>query len=138
MHLKRSALRNKYLLVHGMSPDYDARAMCLFRINEPLVALYELKTGYTPKPDYPKNFNFRDFFGEMEFSHSLDPKSERHVKWGSFAVLWNPAINRINLVRLPPKKNVFEMCELVSVGLGYDAVGDDYKIIIRTTYGGTL
>lgn len=95
--------------------------------------------GHSLEPDYPKNFNLRDFFGEMEFcgsvngivclSHSQDPKSERYVKWGNFAVLWNPAINRTKLVRLPPKKTVFDMWELVSVSLGYDAVGDDYKII---------
>ncbi|KAL8097970.1 putative F-box protein At3g21120 [Apium graveolens] len=139
MHLKRSTLRTNCLLLHGMSPDYDTTAMCMFRIDKPLVSLYELEMGHTPKSDYPKNFNFRDFFGEMEFcgsvngiiclSHSQDPKSERYVEWGHFAVLWNPAINRSKLVRLPPKKTVFDMWELVSVGLGYDAVGDDYKII---------
>ncbi|KAK1359808.1 hypothetical protein POM88_044282 [Heracleum sosnowskyi] len=139
MHLKRNMSRNKSLLLHGFAPKYAARVMCLFRINEPLVPLYELKQNYIRNPDYPDNFRFPEFFDEMEFcgsvngivclSHSQNMEGGRHVLWGSFAVLWNPAIKRTKLVRLPPRKTLCDVWYMVSVGLGYDAENDDYKII---------
>ncbi|KAL8097969.1 F-box/kelch-repeat protein At3g06240-like [Apium graveolens] len=139
MHLKRNLSQNKRLVLHGFAPNLTARVMCLFHVDEPLVPLYELKRNYVRRSDYPDNFSFAEFFDEMEFcgsvngiiclSHSQNEEGGRHVSWGSFAVLWNPAINRTKLVSLPPRKSLFDIWQMVSVGLGYDAANDDYKII---------
>lgn len=139
MHLKISALRNKCLLLHGFAPNYAARTMSLFRMDEPLVTLFDIKRGFTRKPDFPSNFSFADFFDEMTvcgsvngivcLSHTQYPEEGRFVKWGRFVVLWNPAISRMKLVMIPPRKTLFDVWQLVSVGLGYDAVDDDFKII---------
>ncbi|KAL1812500.1 hypothetical protein ACET3Z_022565 [Daucus carota] len=139
MHLKRNTLRNKCLLLHGFLPKYTARAVSLFRLNEPLVTLFDIKRNYARKKDYPKNFSFADFFNEMTvcgsvngivcLSHTQYPEEGFYVEWGRFVVLWNPAINRTKLVMIPPRKTLFDIWQMVSVGLGFDAVDNDYKII---------
>lgn len=140
MHLSHNALTNKHTLYHAYATDYKAKTLTLLHnVNEPPTHLYVLKPSQPRKLDYPRKFNFPNFFKEMVFcgsingivclSHSQHPDSCYFVEWGRFCVLWNPAMNCCKTIKLPAKKTILDMWELVSVGFGFDADGNDYKII---------
>ncbi|KAK1393643.1 hypothetical protein POM88_012699 [Heracleum sosnowskyi] len=119
---------------------YRTRTLTLLpNVNEPPTHLYVLKPSQARKLDYPRKFNFPDFFKEMAFcgsingivclSHSQHPDSCYFVDWGQFFVLWNPSMNCCKTIKLPAKKTILDMWEFVSVGIGFDADANDYKII---------
>lgn len=114
--------------------------MSFLRINESPSTLFKLKV----KPNQPRKYDrttrfefYKDFY-EMAFCGSIngivclshygmDPKSGNSVEWEQFAVLWNPSINRCKPILL--RRSCFDddLWE-VSVGLGFDAGANDFKI----------
>lgn len=97
MHLSRNALTNKHTLYHAYATDYKAKTLTLLHnVNEPPTHLYVLKPSQPRKLDYPRKFNFPNFFKEMVFcgsingivclSHSQHPDSCYFVEWGRFCV----------------------------------------------------
>lgn len=48
---------------------------------------------------------------------------------GRFVALWNPSINIWKSVSLLEPKSEFDVMERMSVGLGFDSVADDFRII---------
>lgn len=133
-------MTNKHTLYHAYATDFKAKTLTLSRdVNEPPTHLYVLKSSQSRKLDYPRKFNFPNFFKEMALcgsingivclSHSQHSDSCYFVECGRFCVLWNPAMNCCKTIKLPAKKTILDMWDIVFVGFGFDANTNGYKII---------
>lgn len=130
MHLTFNTSRNDKQLICscGNGVSYSHRVIALLSLSQEPVPVLNIDKHYTERPNYPKKINFRDFSKKMVLAGSVngivclshcEEMSER------FVALWNPSIRYWKPVGLVESK----WWQNVSVGLGFDAVTNDYKII---------
>ncbi|KAK1367968.1 hypothetical protein POM88_034060 [Heracleum sosnowskyi] len=125
MHLDfNSSRKDKQLICR--SPEQTL--ISLISLVKPPVILLNINKYFTDRPNYPRKINFTDFSKNMVLAGSVngivclshyEEMSER------FVALWNPSIRYWKPVGLVGPKSWKNM----SVGLGFDAVRKDYKII---------
>ncbi|KAL8090460.1 hypothetical protein AgCh_039787 [Apium graveolens] len=141
MHLTRNAPINKGILFRGYAPNYTSEIMSFLRINESPCTLFKLKVepNQPRKFDHTRRFEFSRYFYEMAFCGSVngivclshygrDSNSGNLVEWEQFAVLWNPAIRRCKPILLPTRGCFDDDLWIPSVGLGFNADANDFKI----------
>lgn len=140
-HLNHNASISKGILFRGYAPNYTSEIMSFLRINESPSTLFKLKVKLNQprKFDQTRRFEFCKFFYEMAFCGSIngivclshygrDSNSGNFVECEQFAVLWNPAIRRCKPILLPTRTYSDDDLWVASVGLGFNADANDFKI----------
>ncbi|KAK1367963.1 hypothetical protein POM88_034055 [Heracleum sosnowskyi] len=123
--LYRTPVKSLLICSCGYSTFVDIALLSLSQ--DPEVVLH-IDRDFTDRPNYPRKINFRDFSKNMVVAGSVNGivcLSHSEEMSERFVVLWNPSIRCWNPVALVESK----CWGNVSVGLGFDAVTSDYKII---------
>lgn len=94
--------------------------------------ILDIPTHYTFDSTYPEKINFYDFIKNMALAGSVNGivclSHSREMKY-RFVALWNPTISLWKPIPLPVSHFRHDVIKGMSVGLGYDKVGDDYIIV---------
>ncbi|KAK1367971.1 hypothetical protein POM88_034063 [Heracleum sosnowskyi] len=115
----------KSLLLLGNS----RRGVALLGLDQSPVTVFNIDRNFTTRPNYPRKINFTDFSKNMVVAGSINGiVCLAHFKemLGRYVALWNPGVNCWSPIELVEDKS---FTDGMSVGFGYDAVSDDYKII---------
>lgn len=127
-HLEFNSSRNTQLIC-STAHDNDRRKLVAFlSANGPPIPVLDIDIHFTNRPNYPRQINFFDFSKKMVLAGSINGivcLSHRQEMFGRFVALWNPAIRCWKPIPLPETRS----WEDVSVGLGFDVVTNDFKII---------
>ncbi|KAK1367972.1 hypothetical protein POM88_034064 [Heracleum sosnowskyi] len=135
MHIKFNTSRNnEQLLCNSMCDKFkqSQKLIGFLRPSGPPVPVLQIDTQYTVRPNYPRIINFPDFSKNMFLAGSINGivcLGHYNEMFGRFVALWNPAINYWNPIELSGTKTKYDMSDNMSVGLGFDAVVDDFRII---------
>lgn len=137
MHLENSLLLNHHehpvicSAYDDTNPAY--KPVCLINTTGPPTRIFNVQTHSTFDSNYPDKINFFDFSKNMVLagsvngvvclSHSQDEINCR------FVALWNPALSLWKPIPLPVSHSGYHVINKVSVGLGFDKAGDDFKIV---------
>ncbi|KAL8107377.1 F-box/LRR-repeat protein At2g43260-like [Apium graveolens] len=135
MHINFNTARfNKHLLCNTMcdSSKHSRKLIAYLGVTGPPVPVLHIDTQYTARPNYPRIINFPDFSKDMFLAGSINGiVCLGHYKemFGRFVALWNPAIKYWNPIALSETRSKYDMLDNMSLGLGFDAVVDDFRII---------
>ncbi|KAK1369793.1 F-box domain-containing protein [Heracleum sosnowskyi] len=126
-----NSTQQKLVVFPGFSQSFACKYVALFSLNHQPRILFEINPRACRKLDYQQNFNFPDCFKECVVSGSingiicLSSYCRTHTR---FVALWNPAINYWKPIHLPPYNNDHDD-RYASIGLAFDSLTNDYKII---------
>ncbi|XP_074333107.1 putative F-box protein At3g10430 isoform X2 [Apium graveolens] len=117
--------KNKLICSCGYGTFID---IALLSLSEEPMNVLRINKDFTERPNYPRKINFRDFSKNMVLAGSVNGivcLSHSEEMSERFVVLWNPSICCWCPIALVETKSWDNM----SVGIGFDEVINDYKVI---------
>lgn len=136
-HLKFS--ENRLICNAHDSTELTRKLVCYVRVTQLPVPVMIMKNtqlrvevDFLERFDFSKKVEFLDFSKRMVLAGSVNGvvcvAHSREMK-GRFVGLWNPSINMWKPVRLLEKRGEYDVVERMSVGLGFDEVKGDFRIV---------
>ncbi|XP_017230044.1 uncharacterized protein LOC108204891 isoform X1 [Daucus carota subsp. sativus] len=134
MHLDFNTSRNNKQILCNTTDiaNYGRKVVAYLRVNGPPIPVLHIDTEFTVRPNYPRVINFADFSKNMSLGGSVNGivcLANYAEMFGQFVALWNPAINYWKPIEFSKMWSRYDRLEDMSVGLGFDGVADDFKII---------
>ncbi|KAK1352632.1 hypothetical protein POM88_053063 [Heracleum sosnowskyi] len=132
-HFHFNKLLNTHIIFNSIVRNHTDTNICMLQYNKPLVSLLRIENKRIGSKirEWPYELTFDDFSKDMVIAGSVNGVvclSHDKEFFGSVVALWNPAVKCSKLIALRDLRTGFEKWESMSVGLGFDEVGDDYKI----------
>ncbi|KAK1370998.1 hypothetical protein POM88_037090 [Heracleum sosnowskyi] len=127
-HIDFNSSRNQQLICNSLYDRGRRRLIAFLSVKGPPIPVLDINLNFTERSNYPRIINFPDFSRKMVLAGSINGivcLSHHKEMLGQYVALWNPAIRHWKPIALPQSRS----WENVSVGLGFDVLTNDFKII---------
>ncbi|KAL1820873.1 hypothetical protein ACET3Z_015742 [Daucus carota] len=120
--------RNRQLICNSFHDKGRRKLVAFLSAQGSYTPVLDVDLHFSDRPNYPRRINFKDFSKNMVLAGSINGivcLAHSKEMCGRFVALWNPTIRYWKPIALPQTR----AWECVSVGLGFDMVMNDFKII---------